>query len=94
MLGKIIRGLSSLIVILCALNVGLIGITHNKLNIIAKLCGGVSTPATQITYIIIGIAGVICLLSFCPFCSKKSRHSHGDSCSSGGCHSHHSDKNY
>ncbi|SPN73192.1 Domain of unknown function (DUF378) [Chlamydia serpentis] len=93
MLGKIIRGLSSLIVVLGALNVGIIGITHNKLNIIAKLCGGISTPATQITYIVIGIAGIICLLSFCRCCSKKSHCSQGDSCSSGNCHSHHSEKN-
>ncbi|WP_348663841.1 DUF378 domain-containing protein [Chlamydia vaughanii] len=88
MLGKLVRGLSSLIVVLCALNVGIIGLTHHKVNLIARLCGGASAPATQITYIVIGIAGIISLINLCGCCSKK--HQAGECCSKGHS-SHHCD---
>ncbi|MEF9497354.1 MULTISPECIES: DUF378 domain-containing protein [Chlamydia] len=88
MLGKLVRGLSSLIVVLCALNVGIIGLTHHKVNLIARLCGGASATATQITYIVIGIAGIISLISYCSCCSKK--HQGGDCCTKGHT-SHHCD---
>ncbi|AAP05036.1 DUF378 domain-containing protein [Chlamydia caviae] len=88
MLGKLVRGLSSLIVVLSALNVGIIGLTHHKVNLIARLCGGASATATQITYIIIGIAGMISLVSFCNCCCKKRR---GGDCCSKGHASHHCD---
>ncbi|ANH78243.1 DUF378 domain-containing protein [Candidatus Chlamydia sanziniae] len=90
MLGKFVRGLSSLILVLSALNVGILGITHQKVNLIAKLCGGTATPATQLAYIVIGIAGIIYLFSFfrnC--CAKKSSCSKGSSCSTGSCSTHH-----
>ncbi|ADZ18295.1 DUF378 domain-containing protein [Chlamydia psittaci] len=88
MLGKLVRGLSSLIVVLGALNVGIIGLTHHKVNLIARLCGGASATATQITYIVIGVAGVISLISFCSCRAKK--HQNGDCCPKGHS-SHHCD---
>lgn len=81
MLGKLVRGLSSLIVVLSALNIGIVGLTHHKVNLIERLCGGANTPATNITYIVIGLAGILYFIGFCGCCSKK--HSSKDCCSKG-----------
>ncbi|EPP38303.1 hypothetical protein BOKEGFJH_00104 [Chlamydia avium] len=81
MLGKLVRGLSCLIVVLSALNVGIVGLTHYKINIIERLCGGANTSATNITYIIIGLAGILYFIGCCGCCSKK--HSSKDCCPKG-----------
>lgn len=87
MLCKVCRGLSSLIVVLGAINTGVLGVTGYKVNIATRLLGE-GTLLTQAAYVMTGIAGVIVFLNFFKNCCKKR---HGDCCSSkGGCH-HHSD---
>ncbi|AEB41587.1 DUF378 domain-containing protein [Chlamydia pecorum] len=92
MLGKLVRGISSLIVVLSALNVGIRGISHHQVNVMARL--GLEGPSLlgRIVSIIIGLAGVICLLGFFGCCRKKSCHSHCHGESSKSCCHHHSDK--
>lgn len=86
MLGSLIRGLSNLIVTLSALNVGIMGLTNNRVNFVAKFLGGEGSFMTQIAYIVVGIAGLMKIASFC-FCGCK-RSKKGECCHSG----HHSDK--
>ncbi|AAF39138.1 DUF378 domain-containing protein [Chlamydia muridarum str. Nigg] len=88
MLCKVCRGLSSLIVVLGAINAGILGATGYRVNIVARLLGE-GTMLTQAAYVVAGIAGVIAFLNFFKCCFKKR---HSDCCSSkGGCH-HHTDR--
>lgn len=89
MLCKVCRGLSSLIVVLGAINTGILGVTGYKVNLLTHLLGE-GTMWTQAAYVVTGIAGVMVCLNFLKCCFKKR---HGDSCSSkGGYHHHHMDR--
>ncbi|WP_201456760.1 DUF378 domain-containing protein [Chlamydia sp. 17-3921] len=90
MLGKLVRGISSLIVVLSALNVGIIGVTHHQVNIMARLGIEGTSSIGRFVFIIIGIAGLICLISFFRCCKKS--HCHSESSSKSCCHHVHSDK--
>ncbi|EPP34398.1 hypothetical protein CP10139811_0379 [Chlamydia ibidis] len=74
MLGKLVRGLSSLTLVLCALNVGILGLTNHKVNILAQLLGE-NGLIMRMGYIVTGIAGLISLLSYFSCCSKKTNSS-------------------
>ncbi|MBQ8498475.1 DUF378 domain-containing protein [Chlamydia sp.] len=88
MLCKVCRGLSSFIVVLGALNAGVLGVTGYKVNVIAHLLGE-GTMLTQAAYVVTGIAGIISLMGFFS-CSFKKHHK--DCCSpKEGCH-HHMDR--
>ncbi|WP_213357958.1 DUF378 domain-containing protein [Chlamydiifrater phoenicopteri] len=76
MLGKLFRGLSSLIVILSALNMGLIGITNNKYDLMTTLFG--ASGSLRLAYTIVGVAGAISLFYMGRSCCKSH---HKGSCS-------------
>lgn len=72
MLSKLVKGISFLIVVLCALNIGIMGLTDLKVNLMTQVSGIESTAATKVIYIIIGIAGLISLIGFLGcFCKKR-----------------------
>lgn len=63
--------IAGLLVVVGALNWGLIGLF--KMNLVAQLLGGIP-KAERITYILVGVAGVMKLISCimkCPACCKK-----------------------
>ena len=60
-----------LLAIVGALNWGLIGLTGN--NLVEQLFGA-GTPLTKVIYILVGLSGLLLLLSFfiiCPKCKKQ-----------------------
>ena len=66
---KFIRGIVMLLIVVGALNWGLVGFFHY--DIVADLFGGMSAPLARVIYGLIGIAGVIGLCYFCRRCCKS-----------------------
>lgn len=80
MLGKIFRGLTYLIVILSALNIGVEGIFGKNL---VSTVFGTADSTTRIIQIVVGVAGALSLIQLIGCCSVRSK-----KCCSKSCHSH------
>ena len=59
---RIIGYIATLVVVLGALNWGLIGLFD--MNVIADLCGGPTAQATKIVYDVIGVCAFLSLLGY------------------------------
>lgn len=57
---KIITGIASILIILGALNWGLIGLFN--INLVSSICGGKDSKCTKVVYTIIGLAGIYAIL--------------------------------
>lgn len=67
---KLIRGIAMLLIVIGALNWGLVGLFQYDL--VADLFGGSFTPSARMVYDLIGISGLIGLFTFCRRCCSKS----------------------
>lgn len=92
---KFVRFIVLLLVIIGALNWGLIGFF--QYDFVADMFGGMSTMLARVVYALVGIAGLLslkCLFSFCcsSSCGGSSHDGSGCGCSCHKGHSCHKDK--
>lgn len=84
---KVIRYLVALLVIVGALNWGLVGFF--KFDLVAHLLGGMHSDAARAVYGLVGIAGLLALWGLCKCCCGCGCSScgpkSGSGCSSSGC---------